>query len=40
MITDLVGSFNTKLRDYGRPVGFDVFHADVKDILKMPLVSK
>lgn len=31
-------SFNPKLRDYGRPIGFDVFHADVKDILRMPLV--
>ncbi|KAK4508742.1 hypothetical protein PRZ48_002481 [Zasmidium cellare] len=30
--------FNPKLRDYGRPIGFDVFHADVKDILRMPLV--
>lgn len=33
-------SFNPKLRDYGRPVGFDVFHADVKDILRMPLVNQ
>lgn len=32
--------FNPKLRDYGRPVGFDVFHADVKDILNMPLVNQ
>lgn len=32
--------FNPKLRDYGRPVGFDVFHADVKEILKMPLVNQ
>lgn len=31
-------SFNPKLRDYGRPIGFDVFHADVKDIYRMPLV--
>ncbi|CAK1354673.1 Acyltransferase LovD [Cercospora beticola] len=30
--------FNPKLRDYGRPTGFDVFHADIRDILKMPLV--
>ncbi|KAK3075987.1 hypothetical protein LTR53_000164 [Teratosphaeriaceae sp. CCFEE 6253] len=32
--------FNEKLRDYGRPVGFDVFHADVKDIYRMPLVNQ
>lgn len=32
-------SFNPKLRDYGRPIGFDVFHADVKDIYRMPLVN-
>jgi len=32
--------FNPKLRDYGRPVGFDVFHADEKDVLKMPLVNQ
>ncbi len=32
--------FNPKLRDYGRPVGFDVFHADVRDIYKMPLVNQ
>jgi len=32
--------FNPKLRDYGRPVGFDVFHADIKDILRMPLVHQ
>jgi CubicO group peptidase (beta-lactamase class C family) len=28
------------LRDYGRPIGFDVFHADVRDIYKMPLVNQ
>lgn len=33
-------SFNPKLRDYGRPIGFDVFHADIKDILRMPLVNQ
>lgn len=33
-------SFNPKLRDFGRPVGFDVFHADIKDILRMPLVNQ
>ncbi|KAF2764587.1 beta-lactamase/transpeptidase-like protein [Teratosphaeria nubilosa] len=32
--------FNTKLRNYGRPVGFDVFHSDERDILKMPLVNQ
>lgn len=32
--------FNPKLRDYGRPIGFDVFHADEKDILRMPLVNQ
>lgn len=31
-------SFNPKLRDYGRPIGFDMFHADIKDVLRMPLV--
>jgi CubicO group peptidase (beta-lactamase class C family) len=33
-------SFNTKLRDHGRPVGYDVFHADERDILRMPLVHE
>ena len=28
------------MRDYGRPIGFDVFHADVRDIYKMPLVNQ
>ncbi|CAK3884454.1 Hypothetical predicted protein [Lecanosticta acicola] len=32
--------FNPKLRDYGRPVGFDMFHADIKDVLRMPLVNQ
>ncbi|KAK4547186.1 hypothetical protein LTR36_001407 [Oleoguttula mirabilis] len=32
--------FNPKLRDYGRPVGFDVFHGDEKAILQMPLVNQ
>ncbi|CZT20436.1 probable related beta-lactamase [Ramularia collo-cygni] len=32
--------FNEKLRDYGRPVGFDVFHADIGDVLRMPLVHQ
>lgn len=33
-------SFNPKLRDYGRPIGFDVFHGDERDILRMPLVNQ
>lgn len=32
--------FNPKLRDFGRPIGYDVFHADVRDIYKMPLVNQ
>ncbi|EMC94390.1 hypothetical protein BAUCODRAFT_73431 [Baudoinia panamericana UAMH 10762] len=32
--------FNPKLRDYGRPAGFDVFHADVDDLMRMPLVNQ
>jgi CubicO group peptidase (beta-lactamase class C family) len=32
--------FNPKLRDYGRPVGFDVFQADMRDIVRMPLVNQ
>ncbi|KAK5113674.1 hypothetical protein LTR62_003301 [Meristemomyces frigidus] len=32
--------FNPKLRDYGRPLGFDVFHADERDIFRMPLVNQ
>ncbi|KAK3701695.1 hypothetical protein LTR37_015348 [Vermiconidia calcicola] len=32
--------FNPKLRDYGRPVGYDVFHADERDVLRMPLVNQ
>lgn len=32
--------FNPKLRDYGRPIGFDVFHADEREVLKMPLVNQ
>jgi CubicO group peptidase (beta-lactamase class C family) len=32
--------FNPKLRDYGRPIGFDVFHADERDIHRMPLVNQ
>lgn len=32
--------FNEKLRDFGRPTGFDVFHADTKDIYRMPLVNQ
>lgn len=35
-----MGSFNPKLREYGRPIGYDVFHADVRDVLKMPLVHQ
>ena len=36
----ITGSFNPSLRDYGRPVGFDVFHADERDVLRMPLVQQ
>lgn len=32
--------FNPKLREYGRPVGYDCFHADIRDILRMPLVHQ
>ncbi|ETS77279.1 hypothetical protein PFICI_11153 [Pestalotiopsis fici W106-1] len=32
--------FNTKLRDFGRPIGYDVFHGDERDILRMPLVHE
>ncbi|KAK6201848.1 hypothetical protein LQW54_009344 [Pestalotiopsis sp. IQ-011] len=32
--------FNPRLRDFGRPVGFDCFHADERDILRMPLVHQ
>jgi len=32
--------FKPKLRDHGRPVGYDVFHADVRDVLRMPLVHQ
>jgi len=32
--------FNTKLRDYGRPLGYDVFHADERELLRMPLVNQ
>jgi len=32
--------FNQALMDYGRPTGFDVFAADPRDILKMPLVNQ
>ncbi|KAK4503729.1 hypothetical protein PRZ48_004644 [Zasmidium cellare] len=32
--------FNEKLREYGRPVGYDVFHADIRDVLRMPLVKQ
>lgn len=28
------------MRDYGRPIGFDVFHASDRDIFKMPLVNQ
>ena len=35
-----MSAVNEKLRDYGRPIGFDVFHADVRDILRMPLVNQ
>ena len=36
----MAASFNPKLRDYGRPVGYDVFHADERDVLRMPLVNQ
>lgn len=32
--------FNPKLRDYGRPIGFDCFKASEGDILRMPLVNQ
>ena len=32
--------FNEKLRDHGRPIGFDVFRAQEQDILNMPLVNQ
>ncbi|KAI5358145.1 Putative beta-lactamase/transpeptidase [Septoria linicola] len=32
--------FNEKLKEHGRPVGYDVFHGDAKDILRMPLVHQ
>ncbi|KAJ9643948.1 hypothetical protein H2201_008086 [Coniosporium apollinis] len=32
--------FNERLRDFGRPIGFDEFTGDAKDILKMPLVNQ
>lgn len=32
--------FNPKLRDYGRPVGFDVFQGDPIEIYRMPLVNQ
>lgn len=32
--------FNAKLRDYGRPIGFDVFQAKHRDIYNMPLVNQ
>jgi CubicO group peptidase (beta-lactamase class C family) len=32
--------FNTKLRNYGRPVGFDVFSGDPTEVLRMPLVNQ
>ncbi|KAK4552223.1 hypothetical protein LTR86_010577 [Recurvomyces mirabilis] len=32
--------FNPKLRDYGRPVGFGVLDADIRGILRMPLVNQ
>ena len=28
------------MRDYGRPIGFDVFHSDIRDIIKQPLVNQ
>lgn len=32
--------FNEKLRDYGRPIGFDPFSGSPRDILKAPLVNQ
>jgi CubicO group peptidase (beta-lactamase class C family) len=32
--------FNEKLRNYGRPIGFDEFAGDIADILKQPLVNQ
>lgn len=32
--------FNEKLRDYGRPIGFDVFTGDAHDLMRMPLVNQ
>lgn len=32
--------FNPKLRDYGRPIGFDVFQGDPIEIYRMPLVNQ
>ncbi|WPB03802.1 uncharacterized protein RHO25_008446 [Cercospora beticola] len=32
--------FNEKLKEHGRPVGYDVFHADIRDVLRMPLVHQ
>lgn len=32
--------FNPVLRDYGRPIGFDVFAGDVEEIYRMPLVNE
>ena len=32
--------FNPKLRDYGRPIGFDVFSGDPTEVLRMPLVNQ
>lgn len=32
--------FNEKLRDWGRPIGYDEFTGDEKDILEMPLVNQ
>ncbi|KAF2088808.1 beta-lactamase family protein [Saccharata proteae CBS 121410] len=32
--------FSEKLRDYGRPMGFDEFSGDARDIMDMPLVNQ
>lgn len=32
--------FNEKLRDWGRPIGYDEFTGDEKDVLEMPLVNQ
>lgn len=40
MSTNSHRSFNPKLLRHGRPIGYDVFRADITDILTMPLVNQ